>query len=373
MVIDPHKREQGYKNWKAKNKKIEGLPKKQSDLILQFLEDMENGVNVAYTSKKGGRGYARLYSLKNRLPTLFRLMLNDGIKDVTKLNERKVNAFFSKIRNGSITKEDGTAYKSAYDFIKDFKTFWHWYQKYIFETEGEKVSDVTSMLDASKGAKPEWTWIKENELKKLMNAAKYEHKVLLFLLFESGMRSPSEISNVKVGDLKFNGDFVQVHIRHSKTFARKIKLFSCRELLQEYIASKGLKEQDYLFKILPYRINEYFNRLGKRVIGKGFTMYDLRHSSAVYWLPRCKTHSVMMYRFGWKKPEMINYYSEFLGMSDTTSEEDLYIADTKTQLEREMVKMKKEMILMQDQLKAYDNILKRLPTEDIKNIRHKQV
>ena len=67
--IDPYKNEQRYKIWKEKAdaKGIQGISKKNSDIILKYLFDMENGLNVSISSKKGVRSYPRLNNLKQRL------------------------------------------------------------------------------------------------------------------------------------------------------------------------------------------------------------------------------------------------------------------------------------------------------------------
>ena len=51
----------------------------------------------------------------------------------------------------------------------------------------------------------------------------------MMFLFDSGIRSPTELMNVKVSDL-FN-DFKELNIREeiSKTFGRRIKLMICSE------------------------------------------------------------------------------------------------------------------------------------------------
>ena len=85
-----------------------------------------------------------------------------------------------------------------------------------------------------------------------------------------------------------------------------------------------------------------------KVLGKGMSeagelysrlsMYDFRHCSCCYWLPRYKSESALKYRFGWKKSDKIHYYSELLGMKDTISEEDLLIDVTKTEIEKRLMK-----------------------------------
>jgi len=72
------------------------------------------------------------------------------------------------------------------------------------------------------------------------------------------------------------------------------------------------------------------------------SMYDFRHCSCCYWLPRYKSESALKYRFGWKKSDKIHYYSELLGMKDTISEEDLLVDVTKTEIEKRLSKAEQE-------------------------------
>ena len=57
------------------------------------------------------------------------------------------------------------------------------------------------------------------------------------------------------------------------------------------------------------------------------SMYDFRHSSACYWLPRYKSESAYKFRFGWKENKMIHYYTKLLGMKDTIQENDIILSD----------------------------------------------
>ncbi len=82
------------------------------------------------------------------------------------------------------------------------------------------------------------------------------------------------------------------------------------------------------------------------------TMYDFRHSSACYWLPRYKSESALKYRFGWKKSEMIHYYTEFLGMRDTITEDDLHVGMERTEVERRLETSEKERGLLDEQLRS---------------------
>jgi len=68
MIRDPYKNKERWIIWKEKTKT--GIPEistYNSNLILQYLNDMEKGINISSVNKKGGRSYIRLNSLKTRI------------------------------------------------------------------------------------------------------------------------------------------------------------------------------------------------------------------------------------------------------------------------------------------------------------------
>jgi len=347
---------------KYKEKLINGefdLSSQNRKFLLQYLEDMENGINISTMNRKGSRSYSRLYSLKNRLMLLMS-KFNDifEINDITLIKEEQLHKFFTDMRNGVIKRRDGKDFMSAKDYVKDFKAFWHWYQK-TNRKKGIEILDITTDLDTS-GIKPKWVYLTEDQVKKLTNSARYDYRVLIMFLFDTGIRAPSELLNIKVSD--FYNNFKELNIREeiSKTFGRKIKLILSSELIKEYILEKELEIEDYLFNIRYDNINRYLRRLAKRVLGEGkslagdsysnLTMYDFRHCSCCYWLPRYKSESALKYRFGWKKSEKIHYYSEMLGMRDTISEEDILIDVTKIEIEKRLIKSEKKNDILTEEI-----------------------
>ena len=56
-------------------------------------------------------------------------------------------------------------------------------------------------------------------------------------------------------------------------------------------------------------------------------------------------------KYGWKKSEKIHYYSEFLGMKDTITEEDMLIDVIKTEIEKRLTKSERENEILQERLK----------------------
>jgi integrase len=191
-------------------------------------------------------------------------------------------------------------------------------------------------------------------------------------MYDTGIRSPTELINVKVSDLFENCR--QIHIREEivkkGSFGRKINLMLCADVLRKYIEDNDLQPSDALFEISPAVTNRYLRRLAKRILGDGvslagdkyshLTMYDFRHCSCCYWLPRYKSESALKYRFGWRKSDKIHYYSEMLGMEDTITEEDMLMDTSKTEIERRMIKAEQENSILTDKLDSITGDIKRL-------------
>ena len=365
MKIDPYKNEQRYLARKERIEKngIPGVSLSTARIIKAFLTDMETGLNIAQGSKKGPRSYSRLNTLRDRL-TFFAnsFKRHFGINSITDITEEQLHQFFASMRNGQIRKRNGTQYRSTADYVKDFNSFWHWYMK-VNKKAGRQVVDICVDLDNTK-AKPNWVYLTEDQVRRLCDNATYKYKVLMMFLFDSGIRSPTELVNVRVKDLSHK--CTRLHIREdtSKTFGRTINLMLCPQLLQGYIRDKELQDEDHVFAISAQLVNRYLKRLAKRVLGvrqslagdsyATLTMYDLRHSSACYWLPRYKSESALKYRFGWKKSDMIYYYTELLGMKDTITEDDLLVDVTKTEIEQRLEKSEKHNMVLQEKIHAMD-------------------
>lgn len=370
MKIDPYKNQQRWQNWKEKVKEgIPDLSKENSDIILKYLEDMEHGINISATNVKGSRSYTRLNTLRERLRFMaqsFKGLYN--LEDIRKISDTQICQFFSEMKNGAIKKKDGSNYISVADYVKIFKAFWHWHQK-INMREGITIRDITTDLD-TRYDKPRWVYLTEEQVKTLADSAKYEYKVLIMFLFDSGIRSPTELINIKVSDLYNDCKELNIQEEISKTFGRRIKLMICSHLLKEYIAKKNLNPQDQIFPIKPYIANRYLKRLALDVFGdkespagqkySELTMYDFRHISCCYWLPRYKSESALKFRFGWKKSDKIHYYSELLGMRDTISEEDLLIDVTKTEIEKRLTISENQKQILQDRVEALENHVQKI-------------
>ena len=353
MSVDPYNPRARYEKWRKSVEKtgILDVSEYDSKIILQYLDDMNYGINISKVSSKGGRSAGRLNAIREKIRFFshkFHEVYNlDKLTDVTEIQLIKM---ISMMRNGEILTKSGKKFISAGDYVKTFKAFWHWWQK-VNRKKGIEILDITEDLD-SKSDKPKWVYLDDEQVKKLCNFARYDYKVLMMFLFDTGIRAPTEVMNIKVSD--FYNDFKEVQIREdvSKTFGRRIKLMISSELIKNYVKDNKFKEEDYLFQLSPASVNKYIKRLAERLFGhekspagerySNLTMYDFRHCSCCYWLPRYKSESALKYRFGWKKSDKIHYYSEMLGMKDTITEEDLLVDVTKTELEKRLTKAERE-------------------------------
>ncbi len=340
-VRDPYNHKRRYEEW-LKNKEIEGVNTNNKKIILKFLDDMAIGMNV--NNRKGARSPIRLNTLRSRLKFIAMHLQERGIKGITRVKAEQLHAFFSDMRTGVIKTRSGTPYKSAGDYVRAFKTFWHWYQK-VMRQKKKIIDDITLDLDATR-EKGKFVYLTREDFEKVLNGASYDLKVALALAFDSGVRV-TELVNVKVSD--FSEDFKALSIREetTKTFGRKIKLMLCSEQIREYVNKFKLEPNDFLVRLSPTMMNSELRTIGKKVLGpeqikhKNLALYDFRHSSACYWLPIYKSESALKYRFGWKKSEMIHYYTEYLGMKDTITQDDMYIDITKTEIEKQLVEEKR--------------------------------
>src|SRR5258706_82439 len=96
MKLDPHNQQEIYNSWKADALEygIPRLNRHHSKLLLGYILDMERGQNIARGSKKGGRSYIRLNSLRMRLNQLLERLESRRVKGVRNLQEETIHTFF---------------------------------------------------------------------------------------------------------------------------------------------------------------------------------------------------------------------------------------------------------------------------------------
>jgi len=335
MKLDPYNQKELYERWKI-NPNNSNVSKANNKIIHKYIFDMEIGKNVSRHSRKGARSFIRLNRVRQKIFFISELLEKyQGLKDMTKVTEDQVHRLFSDMRKGKIKRLDGGVYKSTGDYVKVFKAFYHWYQR----VSPKPIQDITNDLDTSVEL-PEFNYFTEEQLNEMIKLADEDMKVLMLFLFDTGIRV-TEMKNVKVSD--FLNNFTELNIREetAKTFGRRIKLMMCSNIIKKYVETLELKEDNYVFGLDVKTMNNRLNKIGEKVLGKkNLSLYDIRHSSVCYFYPRYPNVQGLLYRFGWKKLSMAHYYARFLGMEDTISEADLLLGVTKTELEKDIKKLK---------------------------------
>jgi len=344
-----------YNAWieEVKETGIPNLTKENSDLIIQHIEDMEAGRNVNRKSKAGRRGYNTLNTRKSWLITVFKNLEKRGIKDITKITEKQIHDFFDDVKKGIVKTQKGKTYgKSVRDQIKAFRALWNWYmktqRKLHNETNGEKgklVIDITEELSAEKNG-DDFVYFTLEQLKEMMPYFSEDEQVRLLFMFDTIIRSPIELMNVKVSDIHDNFEQLTIRDEVAKTYGRTIKLLLCSDELEKYVKKNELKQNDYLFNFSPSNFNKKLKQVAKVVLGTGISkggesydkisLYDFRHSGACHWrLGAYKTKiDALMYRGGWSNLSTLNYYTKKIGMRDSIEKTDLLIDVDRTELEK---------------------------------------
>lgn len=352
MKLDPHKNKQRFDAWKEEADKIgiKGITKTNSKIVIAYLSDMHSGVNVARGSKRGARSDIRLNTLRVRIVQLIKFLEKEKIKDITKVNEKAVIKVFSDLSSGVIKKLNGQKYNSISDFVKDFRSFWGW----LNLIKGGSLPDVTKYLD-SKKPEPDFVYFTKEELEQLLPFFSEDEQVRMWFMFDSIIRSPTELMNVKVSD--FHNNFTELSIRQetAKTFGRTIKILLCSEALREYVKKNKLQPDDFIFKFAPGKFNQKLRKVAKQIWGdkiskggspyKELTQYDFRHSGACFWRLGAYNSKIdaLMYRGGWSNLVMLNYYTKKLGMKDSIERTDLLIEVDKNEMQKEIDELKAEM------------------------------
>lgn len=347
-----------------------------SEVLTRYILDLASGKNMARGHKKGPRSDIHLVNARIRLSGFLRLLEAHTGRQAMDFTEDELLRVFKDMRAGVIKTRTGRSFIDVSSYAKGFSAFWHWYQR-TEQDHGRVIPNLVQNLDTSPDHKPEWHHFTLSQVEKMADLAPYfEYKVLVFFLFDSGIRAPKELMNVRAKDIapipETNHAFLQIREETSKTFGRKIKLMISSDLVKKYIRDKQLQPNDFLFTNSPIVYNRVVAKLGYKVLGvgtpwhqrdsrgrvhktlikQGITMYDFRHNSVCHYLPIYKSENQLKYRYGWKKADMIHYYSEYLGMKDTITEDDMLVDTTKTQLEQALAKEQHKVAIMEERMTA---------------------
>lgn len=355
MKVDVYKKKEQFQNWKERVQEdgILELSQANSDLVIQYVLDMESGQNIAKGTAKGGRSFPRLCNLVQRMTWIGRMLEERGVADLGTCDEKIIFSLFSEMERGIILSRYGKPYKSFGDYAKVFKSFWHWWMK-VNRKQGNVIVDITEDISTHRSDAP-FVYISKERLDKMLPYFSTDEQVALTFLFDSMIRSPTEILSLRASHIYEQDDEVWITIPDeiSKTFGRTLNLLYSGQAIREYIQLKGLGAEDYLFSFNPSLLNKKMQKVAVQLFGdtrshaKGdlfsnVTLYDLRHSGAVHFRllakenPGCISLDAVRHRGGWTDMKMLNYYTQFLGLDGKIEKQGMLLHQEKHQLEKEV-------------------------------------
>ena len=367
MKVDVFKRKERFLRWKDRvlAEGIPGLTRENSNIVIEYVLDMEAGRNVANSSARGGRSYPRLCNLLQRMTWLAGKLEERGVADLRHCDEASIIALLADMQRGVIVTRSGTPYKSAGDYAKVFKAFWHWWMK-VNRKQGHPTVDITEDL-STQSATPPFVYLSQQQLEQILPYFSEDEQVVLYFLFDSLVRSPTEVLSLRAGHVyERDGEvWITVPDEISKTFGRSLNLLYSGRALLDYLKRRQLSADDPLFTFTPRLFNRKLQQVAVQVFGDttshahgdsfaNITLYDLRHSGAVHFRLLAKDHpdsislDAVRHRGGWADMKMLNYYTQFLGLDGQIKKQAMLLSKDKHRLEEEVETLRSEMAAIKE-------------------------
>lgn len=370
-----------YDNWKEYALKfgIEGISRKSSQWIMRYLFDLEEGKNLGLGSRKGARSHIRLNSYRHKLTQWSKLIEARGTKSIVDVDLDTLHSIMMSFKGQY-------AEATISSFGREFKAFWNWYMR-VNRFEGTEIKNICHDLQTAP-PKSNFVYITKQQLDEIMPYLDYEEQLLTLFIFDSLSRPPKEALNLKAKDSYPKNSDLWIHIPDEiakNGFGRTFNLLYSGDQLQKHIRDYHLEENDYLFMSVRKYKKEYLPKL-KKIAGQLFgdkishpkakkkfselSPYDLRHSGAIHLRVLAQKNNnisldAIRQRGGWKDFDMLNYYTEFIGLTGEIKKEALLVEDDKSRMEKDIETMKNEIKQHKqntaDFSKKFEQILKMLP------------
>lgn len=346
-----------YKNWKEYALKfgIESISKTSSEWIMKYLFDLEEGKNLGRGSTKGGRSYIRLNSYRHKLTQWSKLIEERGKLSLIDVDIDTLHSIMMSFK-------DTYAQATISSFGREFKAFWNWYMR-INRLDGKEVKDICQDLQTAP-PKTRFVYVTKDQLDKMLPYFDKEEQLLTLFIFDTLSRPPKEVLNLRRKDIyEKNGDvWVNIPDEIAKNGSGRTfnLLYSGEEMIKHI---KKLNDDDFLFfGVKKYKISflPKMKKIAEQLFGdkishpkaqkkySELSPYDLRHSGAIHLrILAQKNNSISLdairQRGGWKDFDMLNYYTEFIGLTGEINKESLLIEEDKTKLEKKVETQDKQI------------------------------
>ena len=322
----------------------ENLTKPNSKLYIQYLTDMESGMNIPKTARKGRRTPMTLNRLRSKIKQILKLLQERGINDISKAKEKDIVSFFNDWHE-----------THSPDYSARFKAFWHWWMK-VNRKEGNILADITEDISPHQLQKQKndskFVWLKKEEFDEFRSFFDEDSQMILSFTFDSLIRAPTELSSLKTEDIFQKKDEVWLDISNeiSKTFGRKFNLVYYGDAMIDYIKRHNKQQGDYLFEYSSPSLNRRMQKAAFKMFGekkseggeyyKNITLYDLRHSGSIHFRQLFQqtgqSLDLLRERGGWTDFKMIDYYTKRLGLDGHIQKDKLMIEEDKNELQKEV-------------------------------------
>lgn len=210
------------------------------------------------------------------------------------------------------------AWETKKDYRQVFKSFIKWLWKEIgkFDDYGNKRSypkEVAFIGSPHKETERNKVCrdniLEEHDILKLINQTRSTMwKAFFWILWEAGLR-PSEILNLRVGNIIPSDNGITINVQYGKTGARKLPLIQSRQPVLLYLDNIETKSDDLLFPITYHACLKRCDILTRRtnITGKKTGLKYWRKARATY-LSKYMTNSQLQYWFGWASAETSRSY-----------------------------------------------------------------
>jgi len=354
-----------YENWKAYALKngMEGISKESSKIIMQYLFDLEQGKNLGRGSRKGARSYSRLNSYRHKLTKFAKLIEAKRKKSIIKADVDTIHSIISSLKQNH-------SQASITSYGREFKAFWNWYIR-TQRLKDKEVKDICWDLETAP-PKTRFVYVTKEQVDKMLPYLDYDEQLLTKFIFDTIIRSPKEVLNLRGQDIYERDGEVWVNIPDeiSKTFGRTFNLLYTGEEILKHIKKNKIGDDDFLFMSIKKYKTHYIPKLrqvatqlfGNKVshpkaqkMYSELSPYDLRHSGAIFLrILAQKNNSISLdairQRGGWSDFTMLTYYTELIGLTGEIKKESLLIEEDKTKLEKEVAGMRNQLDRFKDVL-----------------------
>lgn len=309
-------------------------------------------------------------------------------KPLDEFTKEDVQRLYDKLEEGKIKSKNGKKYShnSRLDYYK--KVFKSDFTKRIDKELYQHCKDI--MKVTSKESKVRF-FEKEDFDDMLLSANNLRDKVLLSLLFDTGMRIGT-VLNLKKGDFEkkkddeINETYYIIRVKKNYTKSNKARsihtwLDKTSKLLDKYL--KDLENGDLLFDISYRYARKIIRRIAKKSDvkvkpeAKTVKPHDFRRSSATYWLKRGMRQDSIKARLGHKPSStVIDKYVNYLGLDKHKQRKKVNkqnISDLKEKYEKTKNRLKsveKDLNRLKEHLKEREEKTKELndllKEEDVK-------